>query len=193
VAILLIDPTYPENEQARDEFETSTQNDLLKLFPDLFFEDVDAGPSASIPGWIVKLGLAGWFLFTAPGAINENLPLWETNFQMARDYFEKHALSFSIDLHDAYAATLGHMAKQFCDDPDRFKLLSCVIHHANINGNWSSYHDHFEIGEPTTTMEKHSAACSQYLARYVFHIEYEFSGYTAVVEKNGEVVSVTKL
>jgi len=193
MAFLIIDPTYPENEENYEAFREKLQKDLLALFPRQILEAVDAGPSASIPGWAVSIFAAGWFVFSAPSTINENLPLWKENFEMMAEFLKSENLSFSIDLHDACAAALHQMSEQFSVAPDKFKLISCTIHHANINGNWSSYYDQFEMEEPATASQKHEAACNQYRARYIFHIEYDYSGYTAAVEKNGDVVLISRL
>jgi hypothetical protein len=186
MAVFLRDPTYPEREEERAEFERKLYALAQSSFPGFHLEDVDAGPSASIPGWLVAAGAVGWFIFTAPATIAENLPLWKTGFDKVVQFASDLELDFSIDMHDAAASAILECSKSFSWDEGSVEIIGCTRHSRNLNGVWSYYVDLNDISEPSDSMAKHEEACRQFDCRYIFLVRKSFDAATIIVDRKGQ-------
>ncbi|MEQ1540259.1 MAG: hypothetical protein ABL928_15140 [Sphingorhabdus sp.] len=185
MAIFLLDPTYPENEDQQAEFAKRLNTLASELFTDLAIEEVDAGPSASIPGWAISVGAVGWFIFSAPATISENLPLWKSGFTKIVELASQLDLDFSIDLHDAAATAIFECSQQFSWNDSEIEIISCTRHSRNLNGISSNYILPTEILEPASWMEKHDEACKQLECRYTFLIRNSYDSATVLVDRKG--------
>ena len=69
--LIVVDPTYPENEQNREQFIQDLRNELDSLSSDIKIEDTDIGRGADWPAVLAVIGL-----FFLGKMINENLDAW---------------------------------------------------------------------------------------------------------------------
>lgn len=185
MAIFLLDPTYPEHEEQHTEFANRLNALARERLPNVVIEEVDAGPSASVPGWAISIGAIGWFIFSAPATISENLPLWKSGFTKIVELASELDLDFSIDLHDAAASAILECSQQFSWSDSEIEIISCTRHSRNLNGIWSDYVLAAEIQEPADWVEKHHEACKQLECRYTFLVRKSYDSATIVIDRKG--------
>jgi hypothetical protein len=187
VAIFILDPTYPENEENADEFEAKLHKRLRSAVPGVEILQADAGPSASIPGWMAKYGAIGWFIFSAPDTIAGNFPIWQSAFEAVLEIAEELGAGVSIDVHDAAAVAIRHCADEFGCTADKLKIVGVHAHCANLNGIWAANFDLDKLSEGADNLELHQQAVEQLNCRYIVLVEYEFEAKSVLVNASGNV------
>jgi len=193
VAVFLRDPTYPEREGDYRAFQQELIRSLRDAFPDVEIVEADAGPSASIPGWMVTLGATGWFIFSAPSTINDNLPIWKSHFERLTEIAKDLGSQLSIDVHDAAAISIEAVTVAYGWNPNSIEIVDIHAHCQNLNGVWASS---FEIAELTTgqhSPQLHADAIRQYDCRYFLLIRYECDAVSVIVRADGSIEKIMRL
>ncbi|MEM6828638.1 MAG: hypothetical protein AAF553_11890 [Pseudomonadota bacterium] len=193
MAILIVDPTYPEHEDRFDDFRVRLEDRLKSEFLGCDIWLGDAGPSASIPVWMLRLTTAGWFIFSAPATIEQNMPLWREAYDQFTQIAQELSLTYSIDPHDAVALAMDAAASQFSWDIRWIKIVDLHSHWKNLNGVWATHFDLDSMSEPGNSPQFHSDAVAQYACRYFVLIEHDGEAASIIVHTNGDIGSVFQL
>lgn len=186
MAVFLRDPTYPENEEDYSRIYAELQQRALLLLPNARIIEADAGPSASIPGWMISFGALGWFIFSAPSTIKENLPLWQEYYSNVVKLAEEIGASLSIDVHDAAAKAIIEASTRYGWNESDINIISCFCHCRNLGGAWSQEIDLHNLTEPTESLDLHQQACRQLECRYIFMLESSYDCATVIIARDGQ-------
>jgi hypothetical protein len=166
-----------------------------ELDPSVNVEDIDAGPSASIPAVVLHIMSAaadGLAIFAGPMLIEEGFKWWKEKFGKTVALLRERSLKFSIDKTSAVLVAVGE-TKQNAADDDELEIVSVTRHWFNLNGARSDHQD-FDPTEPDPWLtDPHSEAVKQFNVRYVILLRWGAKGYTAIVESDGSVSSVYPL
>ncbi len=194
MAVFLRDPTYPEHEEESAQFEQQFLKRLNEAFPDSDILEADAGPSASIPGWMARLTAVGWFIFATPAVIEENFPIWEAAFEGITEIAAEYDAKLSIDVHDATALAFREVAKRFDWSIGKIEIVDIICHWCNLNGVYSHHFNLEEVKEPDEVMIFHEQAIMQYQCRYVLLLRNaDWDAATVLVKSDGSVEFCSEL
>ncbi len=131
--LLIIDPTYPEREDdCQNVHNELTQSLSQKIGYPASLEDVDAGPSASIPAYWLEIAGFAWTVFAAPKTIQDNWSDWIDYLKKAFNVLDKVGATYSIDFQMAYAFICQSMAEKNIDMSVELELVSCIRHSINL-------------------------------------------------------------
>jgi hypothetical protein len=187
--LLIIDPTYPEREDecqsVRDEL---TQSLSQKIGYSAVLEDVDAGPSASIPAYWLEIAGFVWTVFAAPKTIQDNWSYWIDCLKKSFNVLDKVGATYSIDFQMAYAFICKSMAEKNIDMSVELELVSCIRHSINLNGpSIQILHPTPDIAKIDSDIDRHFEATRQYSCVYIILVKHDTTTYTAVVSSRGDV------
>ena len=187
--LLIIDPTYPEREDecqsVRDELTRSLSQ---RIGSPASLEDVDAGPSASIPAYWLEIAGLVWTAFAAPKTIQDNWLYWIDYLKKAFNVLDKVGATYSIDFQMAYAFICQSMAEKNIDMSVELELVSCIRHSINLNGpSIQILHPTPDVAKTDSDIERHFEATRQYCCVYIILVKHETTAYTAVVSSRGDV------
>lgn len=158
-------------------------------------DEVDAGPSASIPAIILDVMSAaadGLAIFAGPVILVQGVKWWKQKFQSASKLLRDKGLDFSVDTQTALllSADAGYEKLGINEDVE---IISVTRHWSNLNGIWSDHRD-FDPNNPDPWLiDPHREAVRQLNVRYVILLKHGTDGYTAVVEKDGTVSKVQNI
>jgi hypothetical protein len=158
-------------------------------------DDVDAGPSASVPAVILDVMSSvadGIAIIAGPMVLLDGVRWWKERFAKAAAFLASKSLDFSVDKNTALllAAAAAYDDSGAQDD---LEIVSITRHWANLNGIWSEHQEFDPEEEDPWLPNPHFEAVKQLAVRYVVLLRQGTSGYTAIVEKDGSVSAVYRL
>ena len=194
--LLIPDTKYWEAGEVTEDFgETILNHAQAEFGPLVHVQEVDAGPSASIPAVVLQIISAAAdaiALFAGPVVITESIKWWKKQFDAVKSHLTSKGLEFSVDSETAALLAADAIVPQLEAAAD-LEVISVTRHWFNLNGAWS---DHFSFDPAQTSAwitDPHGEAVKQFNVRYIFLLRSGSKGFTAVVEKDGHVSIVDPL
>lgn len=188
--LLVVDPTYPEHEELYESFRIQLEAGIEECLdtPHKIIE-VDAGPGASVPAWIIDVAVLGFAIFASAGLIEKNLKVWHSWFSSLTAWLKGRELEFSVDPSSASYLAAYRLLESLDWEYEKLEIISVVQHSFNFGSSASVVVNRDEPDEDNL----HIQAVRQLDCRYVILASVDHTPYTLVIEKNGDCSYMRKL
>ena len=189
--ILILDPNYPGTGDIDVTFRERLTDELRAELGDLELRDVDAGPGAAEPGYLLE----GWYFVAsvvstaaAVPVLKEHLPKWVAKFNQVVASLTARNLTFYVDVRSAQNLAAFYVLNKIGSGCRNLHIV-CIHRHAWGPG-MMCYEDIdvqtlSDTPPASTSIEDHLEAVKQNRSRYIIGVDVDGRAFTVVIEHNG--------
>jgi hypothetical protein len=192
---LIVDPHYPEAEELSTEFESRLRRRASETFGNsATLQEVDAGPSASVPAYFFTVGDAADLLaiLGAPLILRKGLQGWRDWFARAATFLRGLGLTYSIDLQTAVLLSASALFETG-NSEEGIEVVSVTRHWVNLGGPGSDHLFASELGAASEPLDMHFEAVKQLDAHYIVLLQQGSRCFTALADRRGDLLHLEEL